>query len=66
MENYNEIKENWEALKIELKLRYPQLTDGDLELIEGYEHETFKNLEAKTGKSEEKLKTEIKSILQEQ
>ena len=66
MANYNEIKDNWEALKIELKLRYPQLTDGDLELVDGYEHETFKNLEAKTGKSEENLKTEIKNILREQ
>lgn len=63
MENYNEIKENWQALKIELKKQYPQLTDGDLELIDGYEHELFKNLEAKTGKSEKKIKTELISML---
>jgi hypothetical protein len=66
MENYNPIKENWEALKLELKKRYPQLTDGDLELVEGYEFETFKNLEAKTGKNEEDFMAELKSILREQ
>ncbi len=65
MKNYDPIKENWEALKLELKRRYPQLTAGDLELKDGYENETFKNLEAKTGKTEDDFMTEMKSILRE-
>lgn len=65
MENYDPIKENWEALKLELKKRYPQLTNGDLELKEGYENEMFKNLQAKTGKTENDFMAEMKSILRE-
>ena len=65
MENYDSIKENWEALKLELKKRYPQLTNGDLGFVDGYENEMFKNLEAKTGKNEEDFMAEMKSILRE-
>jgi len=65
MENYDSIKENWEALKLELKKRYPQLTDGDLRLAEGYENETFKNLQAKTGKTENDFMAEMKSMLRQ-
>lgn len=65
MKDYNEIKENWQALKLELKKKYPQLTDGDLELVAGYENETFKNLQAKTGKDEDAFFTELKSFTAE-
>lgn len=39
MKNYDPIKENWEALKLELKKQYSQFTDGDMELVNGYENE---------------------------
>lgn len=65
MNNYDPIKENWEALKLALKKRYPQLTDGDLELVDGYENEIFKNLQAKTGKTEDDFMAEMKGILRE-
>ncbi len=65
MEVYNLIQENWDLIKLELKKRYPQLTEGDLNLINGYEFEMFKNLQAKTGKSREEFMAELKAVLKE-
>lgn len=42
-----------------------KLTDCDLELVDGYEQETFKNIQVKIGKSEDNFMTEMKSILHE-
>ena len=65
MEVYHLINENWDLIKLELKKRYPQLTDGDLNLTKGYEFEMYKNLQAKTGKSRQEFMDELKSILKE-
>ena len=51
---------------MQLKLRYPQLTEGDLEWEEGYEEEMFKNLQIKTGSSREEFLDELNTILMEQ
>ena len=66
MENFESIREQWPSLKIQLKLRYPQLNEGDLEWEEGYAKEMFKNLQIKTGKSREEFLDELNSILMEQ
>jgi len=59
---YNVIRENWPEIKLKLKAKYPQLTDGDLNYIEGYDNEFFKNLQIKTGKHREELLGELKTI----
>ncbi len=56
------IRENWPQIKLKLKAKYPQLTDGDLNYIEGYDHEFFKNLQIKTGRHPEELQGELKNM----
>lgn len=53
------IKEHWSEIKVKIKERYPQLTEGDLRYEEGYESEFFKNLQMKLGKTDKELETEL-------
>ncbi len=62
MELRNFLKENWAEIEIKLKAKYPQLNEGDLNYIEGYESEFFHNLQMKTGKSEERLLQEMNAM----
>ncbi len=62
MEADKTIKEHWPDIKIGLKSKYPQLTEGDLGYFENYEDEIFKNLQMKTGKTRESLIAEMNAI----
>jgi len=62
MNNLRSIKNNWEELKVRLKENYPQLTDEDLNYVEGYENEIFHNLEIKLGMNREQLVTILSSL----
>jgi len=64
-ERAKSVKDNWSSIKVELKERYPQLTEGDLKYIDGYEDELFKNLQIKTGKNRQELLAEINVIMEE-
>ncbi len=62
MELKNFLKENWAEIEMKLKAKYPQLNEGDLNYIEGYESELLHNLEMKTGKSEDMLLQEMNAM----
>lgn len=57
------IKDSWPHIKVKLKEKYPQLTEGDLKYLDGYENELFKNLQVKTGKTREEFLTEINRLM---
>ena len=48
MKSKNSIKNNWTEIKLQLKKKYPQLTEADLKYVDGYENEIFHNLIRKT------------------
>lgn len=62
MKTLKSIKNNWEEIKVKLKQNYPQLTEEDLNYVEGYENEIFHNLEIKLGMSREQLVTILNSL----
>lgn len=63
MTSDNPIKRNWALIKLELKNNYPQLTETDLEYVDGYENEFYRNLELKLGTNREQLITILNSII---
>jgi hypothetical protein len=48
-------KENWAVLKTKLRARYPQLTDSDLEQIEGMENSMLRMVEYKLRKTKQEM-----------
>jgi uncharacterized protein YjbJ (UPF0337 family) len=60
--NTLEFMGNWNEVKGKLKQRYSELTDSDLEFVEGKEEEFLGRLQAKTGKKKEELINEIKTL----
>ncbi len=62
METNNSIKNNWEEIKLELKQKYPQLTEADLKYVTGYENEFYRNLELKLGMNRQQLMTVLSSL----
>ena len=63
MNENNSVKDNWPLIKVKLKEKYPQLTEGDLKYEDGYEDELFQNLQMKTGNSREELLVELNKIM---
>jgi uncharacterized protein YjbJ (UPF0337 family) len=57
-----EIKGKWNQIKGSLKKKYGELTDNDLQYVEGEEDKLLGRLQEKTGKSREELKKEINSM----
>lgn len=62
MMNKLQIKGNWNVIKGRLKRRYGDLTDHDLEYLEGQEEELLGRLQQRLGKSRE----EVERIVEEQ
>jgi len=58
--NLNKI--NWDELKSKLKIRYPQLTDKDLQLNEGIEDNMLRMIEYKLSKTKTEMRKIIASI----
>lgn len=57
-----QFKGKWNQIKGKLKQKYGDLNDDDLTYIEGKEDELLGRLQEKTGKSKEKLASEIKDL----
>ena len=53
---------NWEAKKIKLKMKYPQLTNDDLSFDETKKEEMLKKLEVTLGKTVEELHDIIETL----
>jgi hypothetical protein len=65
MKTIDLIKNNWTEIKLQLKKKYPQLTEADLKYAAGYENEFFHNLELKLGMNREQLMTVLSSMKME-
>lgn len=57
--NKLEIKGNWNVIKGKLKQKYGQLTDDDLVLVEGKEDEVIGRVQARLGKTQDEVCSEI-------
>jgi uncharacterized protein YjbJ (UPF0337 family) len=60
--NELKIKGNWNQIKGKLKQRYAELTDDDLQYVEGREEELLGKLREKTGERQDELVKIINSI----
>jgi len=54
------LKGNWNITKGKLKQKYAQLTDDDLNYVEGKEDELLGRLQKRTGESRENLERYLK------
>lgn len=55
----DKLKGNWNVIKGKLKQQYGELTDNDLQYVEGKEDELLGRIQKKTGKAKEELKAFI-------
>lgn len=55
-----QIKGEWNIIKGQLKQKWAQLTDDDLQYIEGKQEELFGRIQKRTGESREAVETAIK------
>jgi uncharacterized protein YjbJ (UPF0337 family) len=62
METKLKIKENWSALKKEIKQKYAVLNDLDLTYSEGREDELLASISKKIGKTKDEVTTVIKDL----
>ena len=62
METKLKIKENWTALKKELKQKYVVLTDAELTYQEGREDELVATISKKVGKTKDEVSNVIKEL----
>lgn len=53
--NQLSLKGNWNVLKGKLKQKYAQLTDDDLQYVEGKEDELIGRIQRRTGETREKI-----------
>ncbi len=54
--NTLEMKGNWNIAKGKLKQKYAQLTDDDLQFVEGKEAELVGRIQKRTGQTESEIK----------
>lgn len=57
--NTLEIKGNWNIAKGKLKQKWAQLTDDDLEFVEGKEDELVGRIQKKTGEARENVEQAV-------
>ncbi|MBN2613467.1 MAG: hypothetical protein JXB00_18070 [Bacteroidales bacterium] len=55
-------KENWDELKIRLKIKYPQLTNADFLHKEGKEESMFRMIEYKLRKTKKEMQEIIAGL----
>lgn len=60
-----ELKGNWNKIKGNLKQKFSQLTDSDLDYVEGKENELLGRLQRKLGKTKNQIKDLINSLISE-
>ncbi|MDT8416094.1 MAG: general stress protein CsbD [Flavobacteriaceae bacterium] len=59
--NNNEIYQNWDLIKVQLKQRFDTLTGSDIILVNGHQDDLMGRLEMKLSKT----KTEIEALIAE-
>lgn len=52
----DKLKGNWNIMKGKLKQEYAELTDDDLQYVEGKEDELIGRIQKKTGQTKEQVK----------
>ena len=57
------VKGNWNIAKGKLKQKYAQLTDDDLQFVEGKEDELIGRIQKATGQAREKISREVEECL---
>lgn len=57
------LKGNWNVIKGKFKQKYADLTDDDLNYVEGSEDELLDRIQKRTGEAKEKLKKFIDNAL---
>jgi len=57
--NTLEIKDDWEITKTKLKRMWPNLTDEDLQFVEGQHDELVGRIQRRTGETHEAIKNGI-------
>lgn len=60
--NEDKWKGNWNIVKGKIKQKYAELTDDDLNYVEGKEDELFGRLQKRTGETKDNLKKFIDGI----
>jgi uncharacterized protein YjbJ (UPF0337 family) len=60
--NKLEIKGDWNITKGKLKQKWAQLTDDDLQLVEGKHDELFGRIQKRTGETREAIEKVIKDV----
>jgi uncharacterized protein YjbJ (UPF0337 family) len=58
--NHLEIKGNWHIIKGKLKQKWAQLTDDDLQYVDGQQEELFGRIQLRTGEAREVIETTIR------
>ena len=58
--NTLEFKGNWNIAKGKLKQKFAQLTDDDLQFVEGKEDELFGRIQKRTGQTREQIEKTVK------
>ena len=57
--NTLEFKGNWNIAKGKLKQKFAQLTDDDLQFVEGKEDELFGRIQKRTGQTREQIEKTV-------
>ena len=57
--NTLQLKGNWNIMKGKMKQKYAQLTDNDLQYVEGQEKELIGRIQKRTGKTREEVEEAI-------
>jgi uncharacterized protein YjbJ (UPF0337 family) len=57
-----EIKGDWNILKGKLKMKWAQLTDDDLQYLEGSQNELLGRIQKRTGQTREAVLDAIKAL----
>lgn len=58
----DKLKGNWNIMKGKLKQEYAELTDDDLQYVEGKEDELIGRIQKKTGQTKEEVKNFINRL----
>lgn len=57
--NALQLKGNWNIIKGKLKQKYAELTDNDLQYVEGKEDELVGRIQKRTGKTKEEIEDSL-------
>ncbi len=58
----DKLKGNWNVMKGKLKQQYAELTDDDLQYVEGKEDELLGRIQKRTGKTKQEVKRFIDDL----